>query len=142
MSHRTTDIYCLCTNSQFQADAGLCLIRHCTPTDRAAAQALSVGQCSAGYGANGLVTNNIVQWPNWWPKFFEIQAPTWLNLVVSGRAPRRHFTSFGCNKSVKKNEPEMIVNIIVILILRTHGPSQEMAPSFCSTCTSLKDSKR
>ena len=43
----STDVSCVCTSAQFQADAGACLVQHCTSSDLAAAVALQGAECAA-----------------------------------------------------------------------------------------------
>jgi len=42
-----TNTTCVCTNPQFQADAGYCIQQHCTPAELQAAIALQSAECAA-----------------------------------------------------------------------------------------------
>ncbi|KAF8161668.1 hypothetical protein B0H34DRAFT_796415 [Crassisporium funariophilum] len=56
-----TDPQCVCQSAQFQADAGACLQKNCSPSDVAGALALQTAQCSAaGLSATGTATTTNV----------------------------------------------------------------------------------
>ena len=54
-----TDLPCVCTNAQFQSDAGACLQQHCSAADLQSALQLQQAGCSAGNAFTFLLLLNI-----------------------------------------------------------------------------------